>query len=182
MRSLIWIAAFGFFAGCATAPNVEPQQYLDEHTAATITRVAEPWIFNRAGSPAQLDFVHLYAIDVNRMGEHRQYLVVVKHWPAPDLSLKAAPTLQLITQGSSLALTAVISSGRELGVGQPLDPAAPKGAKSWFYPIDKGNLERVSRETALGVALVSDDVRASYEVWRDGREALSEFSAMADQL
>jgi hypothetical protein len=165
--------------GCTSTRTIAPREYLDEKTAATITAVADPWIFNREGAPPQLDFVHLYAIDVNRMGDHRKYLVVVKYWPAPELSSADIPTLELGLSRDGLRLEPGGDDPRDLGIGQPIDPSAPRSAKSWFYPIDKAGLAAVSKAQALSLTLVLGDTRAPYVVWRDGSAALSEFATVA---
>jgi hypothetical protein len=176
MRTLIYAGTLAILSACAATPKVDPRQYLDEETAATITAVPEPWIFHREGTTPQLDFIHLYAIDVNRMGEHRQYLVVVKHWPAPDFASEPIPALEVSAQGQQVRLNAVQASARELGIGQSLDKTAPKGAQSWFYPVDQSVLEVVSRGPDLKLGLAHRDGLASYIVWRDGQPAFHEFS------
>src|SRR5262245_32988080 len=68
-------------AGCATTRPAGPREYLDEQTAATITVVSDPWIFTRERFGAKVDeqdFLNLYGIDVNRQGDHRQYIAVLQ--------------------------------------------------------------------------------------------------------
>ena len=180
MRSWLCICVLMFLSACATQRSLAPIEYLDEQTAATITKVAEPWIFNREGAPAQLDFVHLYALDVNRMGKHQLYLVVLKHWAAPDLPEDRAPRLEMQTPTASAAhaFEALPSNARELGIGQTLDPMAPKGAQSWCYPIDAAQLAAISTSGDFRLALVAGDTRAPYVVWRDGHAAFSELAAV----
>jgi hypothetical protein len=179
MRTLICVGTLALLSACVVTPSVAPRQYLDEQTAATITAVPEPWIFHREGTTPQLDFVHLYAIDVNRMGEHRQYLVVLKHWPAPDFASQPIPALEVNAQGQQVRLDAVEASARELGVGQSLDNTAPKGAQSWFYLVDQSVLEVVSQGPGVKLGLAHSDGHASYIVWRDGHAA---FHALSETL
>jgi hypothetical protein len=168
-------------SACATQPNIQPKEYLDEQTAATITTVAEPWVFNREGAPAQLDFVHLYALDVNRMGSHQLYLVVLKHWAAPDLVGERAPVLEIqLPNATLLKLEALADSARDLGIGQPLDTTAPKGAKSWCYPINAAQLTSISRSGDARIALIGGETRASYVVWSDAHAAFAELAATAN--
>ena len=179
MRIRLLASALLLVASCTSTQVVTPREYLDEKTAATITVVADPWIFNREGAPPQLDFVHLYAIDVNRMGDHRKYLVVVKYWPAPEIPGDVRPALEVRLPERQITLTAVDAEARELGIGQPIDESAPRSAESWFYPIDKANLEAIAHSHQFSVALSTEKVRAPYIVWRDGSKELSEFSAVA---
>lgn len=180
MRSLIVMLAL--LSACATKPDVEPNEYLDEKTAATITAVPDPWIFHREGTTPQLDFIHLYAVDVNRMGEHRQYLVVVKHWPAPDLASGLIPGLEVTSHGEQLRLDPVEASARELGIGQPLDESAPRGAQYWFYPIERSGLEFLTRSPDVKLGLFNANARASYVVWRDSHAAFRELSETLSKI
>ena len=179
MRSLFCICVMMLLSACAAQRSLAPTEYLDEQTAATITKVAEPWVFNREGAPAQLDFVHLYALDVNRMGKHQLYLVVLKHWAAPDLPEDRAPLLEVqLSKSSPLSFEALPSSARELGIGQPLDPMAPRAARSWCYPIDAAQLASISSTGIERLALVAGDKRAPYVVWSDAHVAFNELAVM----
>ena len=81
-------------SGCASHVST-PRAYLDEETAATITIVAEPWIFTGEQVGASLndrDYLNMFAIDVNRMGDHRQYLAVLQSMPPTALASAGADT------------------------------------------------------------------------------------------
>ena len=93
MRTFILTSTLLLATGCATTPSHAPREYLDEETAATITVVAQPWVFSRQDAPAQLDSFKLYAVDVNRMGDHKLYLVVMQYWPD---SRQQAPRAHLV--------------------------------------------------------------------------------------
>lgn len=181
MRTFFVVSVFLTLAACAMTPTLAPREYLDERTAATITIVAQPWIFNRDHARPQLDFVHLYAINVNRMGDHRKYLVVVKYWPAPEHEglIDLSPVLEVDAGDQPLQLKAVEGDPRDLGIGQPLDTGAPRSAKTWLYPVDPNALKRIASAGSLSVALLTEGTRARYSVWRDGRAELSEFSTLA---
>ena len=178
MRAILIAALAAMILGCANQAVVTPREYLDEQTGATITTVAEPWVFNRERTAPQLDFINLYAIDVNRMGEHRQYLVLVQYWPAPEWK-SAQPILEIRAAADQVRLRPLETSARELGVGQPLDLSAPRAAKYWFYAVERAQLERIARTQHSSVTLLKDDVRASYIVWRDGSAELNEFASFA---
>jgi hypothetical protein len=180
MRTIASIALVLVLAGCASNKSVAPREYLDEQTAATITVVADPWIFTRKNAPPQLDFFNLYAIDVNRMGDHKKYFVVVHYWPAADMT--ATPPALVLNDGSQeLRLQAIKEDARKLGIAQPLDKAAPSSAKSWFYPVDKASLQAIARTRQLAAALTTEQANADYAVWRDGSSELSEFAVAFDR-
>ncbi len=178
MRALLVACLAAMILGCAIRAVVTPREYLDEQTGATIVAVADPWVFNRERTAPQLDFINLYAIDVNRMGEHRQYLVVVQYWPEPEWK-SAHPVLEIRAADEAVKLRPIEGSARELGIGQPLDLSAPRAAKYWFYAVERAQLERIARTKHTTVALLKDDVRASYVVWRDGSAELNEFATFA---
>ncbi len=178
MRTLLIGCVAAMIVGCASERVVTPREYLDEQTAATITVVADPWVFNREGSAPQLDFINLYAIDVNRMGDHRRYLVVAQYWPAPEWE-SAQPTLEIRAADENLLLRPADGSPRDLGLGEPLDASAPRSTKYWFYPVESRQLEQIARTKHSSLALIKGDVRAAYIVWRDASAELSEFATFA---
>jgi hypothetical protein len=180
MRSILIFVALAF-VGCSTTPSVMPREYLDEQTAATITVVADPWIFTRKNAPPQLDFFNLYAIDVNRMGDHKKYFAVVHYWPSPEISGDGAPALVLNGGSQELKLQAVREDARQLGIAQAIDKSAPSSAKTWFYPVDKERLRTIAQSRELAATLVTEKVDATYVVWRDGSSELSEFATALDQ-
>jgi hypothetical protein len=177
MRTIFLLAAL-VIAGCSTTKSVTPREYLDEQTAATITVVADPWIFTRKNAAPQLDFFNLYAIDVNRMGDHKKYFAVVHYWPSAELVPKdgVAPTLSLSGGAQELKLDAVSASPRDLGIAQPLDKSAPASSKTWLYPVDQKALQSIAQTRQLSATLITDTVNAAYAVWRDGSTELSEFA------
>jgi hypothetical protein len=182
MRTILLLAILAV-AGCTTTKPVTPREYLDEQTAATITVVADPWIFTRKNAPPQLDFFNLYAIDINRMGDHRKYFAVVHYWPSPQLVANdtGAPMLVLSGGSQELKLAAVSESPRELGIAQPLDKSAPASAKTWLYPVDQASLQAIAQSRQLAATLATDTTNAEYAVWRDGSTELSEFATTFDR-
>ena len=180
MRTLAAAALLVLLVGCASTKSTTPRAYLDEQTAATITVVADPWIFTRKNAPPQLDFFNLYAIDVNRMGDHKKYFVVVHYWPEGDMAT-TAPTLVLNGGSQEIKLQATTEDGRKLGIAQPLDKAAPSSSRNWFYPVDKATLQALAQSRQLGASLITSKTTADYAVWRDGSSELSEFALAVDR-
>jgi len=180
MRTIVAATLFAILGGCAASKSLEPREYLDEQTAATITVVADPWIFTRKNAPPQLDFFNLYAIDVNRMGDHKKYFVVVHYWPGPEMNV-SAPKLNLSSGSQQLQLEATAEDPRKLGIAQPLDKSAPSSARSWFYPVDQAALQTIATNRQLAAALLTEKATADYAVWRDGSNELSEFAVAFDR-
>jgi hypothetical protein len=164
---------------CTTARPVQPREYLDETTAATITVVAEPWIFTRANVTPGLDCFNLYAVDVNTQGDHKKYIVVVHYWPEQIIASGVSPKLELRGGERELTLEALEKEPRSFGVAEPIDKTAPPSAKYWFYPVDKGNLDNIARSRQMSAALITAATRMNYVAWRDGAMQLSEFAGVA---
>jgi hypothetical protein len=166
--------------GCTT-PVVTPREYLDEQTAATITVVADPWIFTSEQFGASLndrDYLNVFAIDVNRMGNHRQYLAVQQSAPPATLAGTAVPTLELQGGGQTLLLQPAVETARQLGISKPLAPAYSGSAKWWYFPVDKQVLSTVGRAKDLRATLIASEQRLAYTMWRDGSEEIAELTAV----
>lgn len=169
-------------AGCASAPQGAPREYLDEQTAATITVAAEPWIFSRPRGQTTIDqgdFLTMYAIDVNRMGDHRQYLAVLQALPQGEpAGQPPAPILQLQADDGLIALQPAQDAPRALGLAQPVAQSYSLASRWLYYPIDLDLLRRLTRSRALDAALLAEDVRTPYVQWRDGRAEAAALSAV----
>ena len=165
--------------GCADAPSVAPRAYLDERTAATITVVAEPWIFAREDANAtidQRDVLNLYAINVNRMGDHRQYFAALQSLPPRDAEgRELSPTLELRVGGEVVSFSPSAENPHELGVAQPVAKAYTLGSRWWFFPVRKDVLAGIATSADVQAALVFDGVRKPYVLWRDGRAEAEAF-------
>jgi hypothetical protein len=166
-----------FLVGCASAPATAPREYLDEQTAATITAVKEPWIFTRDQNVGneQRDFLHLYAIDVNRMGEHRQYIAALQS-SAGDVAVR--PVLELTAGGQTHRLEALSKSPREIGIAQPIAESYTLTSAWWFFPVDKQTLGRLANASDLRAQMIVGNEPLAYALWRDGRDELSELTAV----
>lgn len=180
MRPITLVFALLLLAGCA-ANVVTPRAYLDEETAATITVVADPWIFTAEQVSASLsdrDYLNVFAIDVNRMGDHRQYLAVLQSVPSAALSAGATPTLELRGGGRVVTLQHTLEEPRKLGIAKPLAPSYSMNAKWWYFAVDKSVLATVATAKDLQAALVASDQRVAYVMWRDGSRETAELSAV----
>ncbi len=163
--------------GCAATPTTAPREYLDEHTAATITVAQKPWIFTREQTfaNAQRDYLHLYAIDVNRMGDHRQYFAALQSAPSSDA---APPVLELKAGGRTVTLEPATQEPRELGIAQPIAESYTLTAEWTYFPVDKPILAALANAGDLEARLINREGAMTYVLWRDGRDELSELTAV----
>ena len=89
-----WLAVLLASCACAAlAGDKEPQEYLDEDTAATITVVGEPLVFayaRRDLAANARDYVTLAAAAVNRAGKV-SYVIIGYNWSTVDPRLRPDP-------------------------------------------------------------------------------------------
>lgn len=184
MRNLLLLALVSLTAACSMPPAREPREFLDEQTTATITAASEPLILVRESSgPARRelernrDYLEIYGIDVNRMGDHRQYFAVMA-WYAPDQTTGTAPTLLLNLGRETIELTAANEEPRTLGISQPLAPPYSKASMWWYFPTDTATLKKVAASADLSATLTTPSQRLAYVVFDDGRPQLAELTSV----
>lgn len=170
-------------SACSTEPVNAPREYLDERTAATITVVRDPWIFTReavrTANGQYRDFLQLYAIDVNRMGDHKQYLAALYSLSAPSAAdASVPPTLELEAAEWSMSLQASTAQPKEIGLARPVADAYALDATWSYFPVDKQALARIANASDLEAEIIWRGERTAYALWRDGREELSELTAV----
>lgn len=176
VRVIVTVGLLATLIGCAATPTLAPREYQDEQTAATIKVVADPLVFAQDPRAGGRDFLNVYALDVNRMGQHQQYLAVLQWWPAPGVTDAVPATLQLETPGQTLSLSAVTQSARELGLAQQIDPTAPREAKWFYFPVSKTILAQMSKAPTMRATLVRNEQRVAYDLWQDKRAEMAELT------
>jgi hypothetical protein len=179
---IVGAVALLVIAGCATTQPSGPREYLDEQTAATITVVSDPWIFTREHFGAAVDendFLNLYAIDINRQGDHQQYIAVLQSIPlqaTPDT--RPAPTLELQAGGRKISLTASPDEPKQLGIARPVAVSYTLTSRWFYYPVSKETLNAVATAPDLVASLRDEGRRVPYVLWRDGRAEMAELTAV----
>lgn len=170
-------------AGCASQPTVK--SWLDPVSSVTITAQTEPLVMVRA-SPAPVanerDYAQLAAIEVNRMGDRRLYLVAVL-WTTADLSRgqpgnfeNSFSQVEVQTGDRTVALTRHAGEISELGIGESVLPLPIPGSRHIYFPIDRDALRAISRSTRIQLtALGIPDAPRRYEEFSDGRRSLTDF-------
>ena len=169
--------------GCSTAPTVK--SWLDPMSSATITAQSEPLIVARDGGTGSInerDFAQLTAVEVNRMGERRLYLVAVL-WSSEHHTRteredfeKSFARVELRMEDRSTTLARHTGDIAELGIGQAPLPLPMPGSRQLFFPIERADLDALadSRRVQL-VAIGQADAPQLFQEWQDGRRSLSEF-------
>lgn len=174
MRALAIAGLLTTLLGCAATPTSMPREYLDEQTAATIKVVADPLVFAQDPGSGGRDFLNVYAIDVNRMGHHQQYLAVLQWWPEhAAAAADSAAILQLETPAQTHSLSAATQSARELGIARQIDSTAPREGAWFYFPVTKEVLAQVSQAASMRATLVRGERRVAYNLWQDNRADLT---------
>lgn len=169
--------------GCSSAPTVK--SWLDPVSAATITAQGEPLIVARdeqTRTTNERDFAQLTAVEVNRMGERRLYLVAVLWTSAQqtrterDMFEKSFERVELRMGDHSTTLARHPGDVAELGVGQSPLPLPVHGTQQLFFPIERADLASLANSNRVQlVALGQPDAPLLYEEWQDGRRSLNDF-------
>ena len=182
-RVALPVAVLLMLGTCAAlAGDKQPQEYLDEETAATITVVGEPLVFAcpRPELAANVrDYVTLAAAAVNRNGKV-SYVLIGYFWSTVDPRLRrdAMPSPEpLVLQADDRRIELKLRghSAHEAGIGAPVH--APPGAAVTpnVYGADLATLRFVSEARRLTLVADSDGVALGYELWEDRRTALRIF-------
>jgi hypothetical protein len=169
--------------GCSAAPTVK--SWLDPVSSATITAQSAPLIVARdrgTRSINERDFAQLTAVEVNRMGERRLYLVVVL-WSSEHHTRtvqenfeKSFARVELRMADRSTTLTRHLGDIAELGIGQSPLPLSVPGSRQLFFPIERADLNALADSNRVQlVAIGQADAPLLYEEWQDGRRSLNEF-------
>ena len=168
--------------GCAAQPTVK--SWMDPKSSVTITAQTEPLVLIRARSEPSLnvrEYAQLSAIEVNRMGERKLYLVAIlwnsaETWSDQTGTFRHSFKQIAVDLGDrSIALTPYAGEASELGINQAL-PLPTPGSSPIYFPISRDDLRAISRSPRIELtARGSTEAPRRYEEWQDGRRSLNDF-------
>lgn len=167
-------------AGCTAQPTVT--SWLDPVSVATLTSQTEPVVLVRVtpSSRIQRSFVQLMAVEVNRMGARRLYLVMM-----PRISGTLTPDqvaalersfgqVEIRADERSVTLDRYTGAVAELGIGQPeLVPIA--GSPHIYFPIEHADLRAMAAARQFELVALGLSSPRLYEEWSNGRRSLGDF-------
>jgi hypothetical protein len=182
-RLAVLVAVLLGLGSCvALAGSKQPQEYLDEETAATITVVGDPLVFACAQPSLAAnvrDYVTLAAAAVDR-NRKISYVLIAYFWSTVDPRVRrdAMPSPEpLVLQADDRRIELKLRghSAHEAGIGMPVH--APPGAAVTpnVYGTDLATLRFVSEARRLTIVAESDGAPLDYELWEDRRTALRSF-------
>ncbi|HEY5756720.1 MAG TPA: hypothetical protein VIU34_12905 [Steroidobacter sp.] len=169
-------------AGCAAQPTVK--SWIDPKSSVTVTAQTEPLVLIRAEPAPSLnerDYAQLTAIEVNRMGDRKLYLVAIL-WSSAELWTDqqgkldgAFKQIEVNLGDRTVALTPHTGNAAELGINQALPLPIP-GSTQVYFPISRDDLRAISRSSKIQLtARGMPDAPRRYEEWQDGRQSLNDF-------
>lgn len=180
MKYLAWFVLL-MLAGCSSQPTVK--SWLDPVSMATVTAQLEPLGLARPetkGAVNGRDYVRLAAVEVNRMGDRRLYLLAAL-WSNANLSdaqwqdfENSFRQIELRAEDLSVRLNRHPGDSAALGIGQSLLPIP--GSRQIYYPIGRAELRAMAESRGVQVTTLGrPDVILRYEERKGGHESLSDF-------
>jgi hypothetical protein len=180
-----YLAPFVLFmlAGCVTQPSVK--SWLDPVSMATITAQTDPMVLARRENRRTAngrDYAQLTAIEVNRMGARKLYLVAVL-WSNAQLTGKqwqnfedAFQKIDVRLDEQTMTLTRLPDDTAALGIGQTPLPLPIPGTRQVYYPIDRPELRAFVASNSIEItALGRAEWQIPFEEREDGRRSLNDF-------
>lgn len=166
----------------ARAADLEPREYLDQDTAATVTVVARPLVFayprTELAANAR-DYVTLAAAAVNRNGRI-SFVAIVYFWSTVDPRMRTDPLpapepLILQADDRRIELRLRGQSAHDAGIGVAVHTPAGTAATPQVYGMDLATLRFVAEARHLTVFARSNGTLVDYPLWDDRRGALRAF-------
>jgi hypothetical protein len=181
LTRVVAILLLAAIAACTSAPPA-PRALLNEHTADTLTVVAEPLLFARVrtvATDAGHDYATVVAVEKDAAGKYTDLLLLYR-WSIPSYTASTSAEGndgQLFIQADEHAielqplpqLPIDLSQRKELFVPEHVDVA------TYAYAIDLDTLRLMASSHELTLRLSKDPADGSFWLWKDGRPALTLF-------
>ena len=166
----------------AGAGDPQPREYLDPDTAATVTVVGEPLVFDNPRTEVAAnarDYVTLAAAAVNRSGK-MSYVLVAYFWSTVDPRMRSDPLpnpepLIVLADDRRIELTLSGHSAHDAGIGVAVLPPPGPTVMPNVYSIDLGALRSIAESRHLSLITETAVTSIPYGLWDDRRAALRAF-------
>ena len=172
--------------GCSTQPlHPTVKSWLDPVSLATITAQTDPLIVVRQESRRTSkgrDYAQLAAVEVNRMGDRRLYLLAIlwsnaqltsDKWQAFENSFSQ---VDVSLDDRTFVLTRHSGDAAALGIGQSPLPLSLPGTRYIYFPIERADLRALAESNSVQLtALGRADAPQRYQERKDGRPSLNLF-------
>lgn len=171
-------------AGCAWM-HAPPDEQLDELTGVTLSHAKKPIILYRDASSRAAharDYVHMGAVQVNRMGDLRYYLWlgIWSTIPAGDTGVRrdGFESITLFVEGEPLPFDIAGWAPDAIGASANVYVKPVASAADAYYEVTIDQLRLIATSRSLRL-LTSGPQPASYELWNSQN---SGFASLASFL
>lgn len=176
LRVAVHAASFALCVGvgvACTAPE-RVNEYLDSETGVSVRSMAKPFVYARAVRDAadRRDFISIGAVEVDRMGNRREYLALVLFAETPHPPMNR---IVLAIDGKPQEFALATREPRILGIGAPpFRPLWGYAGELW-YDVTPADLEAFAAAPPDSIELVEGDRRLTYFSFERADEALKDF-------
>jgi hypothetical protein len=165
----------------------EPQVYLDQSTAVTVTTVGKPVVFARERPNFAVhmrDYITLAAASVDRAGKLNSILIAY-YWTTFDPHGRDGDTaarsrdipdeLILVADDRRIRMVRLQRSAHEIGIEERAHAPPVGGAPPTIYGVDLSTLRYIAAARNLSAQTRTGETVLDYEMWQDGRPALTQW-------
>ncbi|HKE46023.1 MAG TPA: hypothetical protein VKB41_15930 [Steroidobacteraceae bacterium] len=177
-RRWILAALCGLLPACATTPDQDVREQLDERTGVTVTRMDKALEFYSPRPEQGLDataFAYLGPLEVNRMGTRTSYL-----WLSvlPSTELDANARVVLLVDDASVELGVAATAGKQIDLGSRAYPRPASWAREVYLAATPELLTQLAGASSLKLEIDSGggEVRR-YDPWKAELDGLKAFIA-----
>ena len=166
----------------AQPADLQPREYLDPETAATVTVVGEPIIFANPRTEVAAnarDYATLAAAAVDRNGKV-SYVLVAYFWSTVDPRVRGYTVpdpepLVLQADDRRIELKLLGHSPYDSGISAPVHRPPGPAVTPDVYSCDLGVLRSIAESRQLSLVAETNITSIPYGLWEDHRAALRAF-------
>jgi hypothetical protein len=180
----LWLFAFIplLLGACGSTPAAPGREIFDEQTGNTWTVVSKPIVFARERTDVAAharDYATLVAVEVDHSGTFKDYLLLHR-WSTVDKRMSPPPApdageLHLLSEGRELNLKPLPSLPIGVDSRRDLHVPAHGAAVTYAFAVDQDTLRFIAASRVLKLRMPQESLDTPFQIWEDGRGALSEF-------
>jgi hypothetical protein len=170
-------------SACTAIPSADdPQVYLDQSTAVTVTVVGRPLVFARERPNFAVhmrDYITLAAASVNRTGKI-EYILIAYFWTTFDPHARDGETgerrpdeLIVVADDRRIHLVGLGRSAHDAGIEERVHAPPVGSGPPTVYRTDPATLRFIAAARNLSAQTRTGDMELDYEIWEDRRAALA---------
>ena len=182
MRGIRLLALLGL-SGCVGSHAPLTREILDEQSGNTLIVVSAPLEFARARTDVAAharDYATLVAIEIDKAGSYSDFLLLYR-WSTVDRRMSPPPDpeqgeLHILADGRDIELEPLADLPIGLAKRQELFVPPHGDLVAHAYRADGATLRYIAASRRLIVRLPQERLDTPFDLFRDGRSALSDFA------